>query len=155
MKMSIQDRINLYIVDYHESKAIASVKYFIDNPVDSLSSRLDSLEAIRRLNTELSDLYKVEIPVITCWVRDNSYVPETREIYLVEPELEGFLHQFRHHLQNVERRYERRGLCTEGIPNTPVNMPYTDCVYGMRGEDDAIAWSKAIIKLAQSTDKVS
>lgn len=146
MKMSIQDRINFYVVEFHSSVAIEPVKEYLSHPAED---RIEDLERVRKLGTELADMYQVEMPVITCFVRDNNYVPETREIYLAEPELEGFLHQFRHHLQNIERRYERRGLCTEGIKGTPYDMPYTDCVYALRGEDDAIAWSKAIIKLAQ------
>lgn len=89
----------------------------------------------------------VSIPVITCWVRDDNYVQATGEIYLTEPELEGFLHQFRHHLQNVERKYERRGLTTEGKLDI-ADIPYKDTVYSMRGEDDARAWSKFLIDLA-------
>ena len=99
------------------------------------------------LNTVLSDLYMVSIPTLTVWVRDNSYVQATGEIYLTEPELEGFLHQFRHHLQNVERKYERRGLTTEGKLEL-AKIPYEDTVYKMYGEDDAIAWSKFIIELS-------
>ena len=111
-------------------------------PVD----KLDALEALRALNTELSDLYMVEIPVITCWVRDSNYVPETREIYLTEPDLKDFLHQFRHHLQNIERRYERRGLTTEGNQDI-AQIPYQECIYHLRGEDDAIARSKMLLEL--------
>lgn len=32
---------------------------------------------------------------------DDNYVQATGEIYLTEPDLESFLHQFRHHLQNI------------------------------------------------------
>lgn len=81
-------------------------------------------------------------------VRDDNYVQATGEIYLTEPELESFLHQFRHHLQNIERRYERRGLTSEGAWRDFWRVPYKDCIYRMYGEDDAIAWSKFVIEVA-------
>lgn len=137
--MTIQERINLYKRIFKDCKALPFVKGFI-MPVD----RLQALEAIRALNTDLSDAYMVSIPVITVWVRDDSYVPETGEIYLTEPDLEAFLHQFRHHLQNVERKYERRGLTTEGNLEQS-QLPYKDTIYMLRGEDDALAWSKFLI----------
>lgn len=137
--MEIAERIELYKIIFRECKALEAVRDFIipDN-------RLEALEAIRKLNTDLAEAYMVSIPVITVWVRDNSYIPETGEIYLTEPELEPFLHQFRHHLQNVERKYERRGLTTEGKLGQ-AKIPYEDCLYMLRGEDDAIAWSKFLV----------
>lgn len=83
--MEIRDRADLYKSYFSDCKAVEPVKSLLHKgvPVD----KLDALEAIRALNTELSDLYMVEIPVITCWVRDSNYVPETREIYLTEPDL--------------------------------------------------------------------
>lgn len=140
--MEIRDRIELYRSYWGGCKAAQAVQKLIHAgiPVD----KLDALEAIRGLNTELSDLYQVEIPVITCWVRDSNYVPETREIYLTEPDLKDFLHCFRHHLQNIERRYERRGLTTEGDQSLAL-IPYQDCLYSLRGEDDAIAWSLMLL----------
>ena len=39
-------------------------------------------DRIRELDTELAEVYMVRIPVITCGVRDNSYVLQTKEIYL-------------------------------------------------------------------------
>lgn len=135
--MRIADRIEKYKrVFGADCKALEAVREFI-LPMD----RIGALEAIRGLNTTLSDLYMVSIPTLTVWVRDNSYVQATGEIYLTEPELEGFLHQFRHHLQNVERKYERRGLTTEGKLEL-AKLPYEDTVYKMYGEDDAVAWSK-------------
>lgn len=144
--MLIVDRISLYNKYWGSCKAAEPVKKLLQSgiPVD----KLEALEAIRGLNTELSDLYMVEIPVITCWVRDSNYVPETREIYLTEPDLKDFLHQFRHHLQNIERRYERRGLTTEGDQELAL-IPYQDCLYKLRGEDDAIAWSTMLINQAR------
>ena len=137
--MKIPDRVKLYKKVFKECKALPIVQEFI-----MPENRLEVLEAIRKLNTDLADAYMVSIPVITVWVRDNSYVPETGEIYLTEPELEPFLHQFRHHLQNIERKYERRGLTTEGDP-VLARVPYEDTIYHMRGEDDAIAWAKFLV----------
>ena len=141
--MTIQERVDLYKKIFKDCKAKDVVKGFV-MPVD----RLEALELIRNINTELSDAYMVSLPVITVWVRDNSYVPETGEIYLTEPDLEAFLHQFRHHLQNVERKYERRGLTTEGKLEHS-QIPYKDCIYRLRGEDDAIAWAKFLIELSK------
>lgn len=143
--MNITERTNLYKQIFSKCKAIEPVKEFLFSgvPVD----RTEYLEALRELDTKLSDLYEVSIPVITCWVRDNSYVPETGEIFLTEPDLEGFLHQYRHHLQNVERKYELRGLTTEGDKKL-AKIPYDDCIYLLRGEDDARAWSRMLIELA-------
>ena len=141
--MEIKKRVELYKSLFGENcKALEAVKGFI-LPVD----RLEALEAIRGLNTELSNLYMVSLPTLTVWVRDDNYVAATGEIYLTEPELEGVLHQFRHHLQNVERKYERRGLTTEGKLEL-AGIPYKDTVYKMYGEDDAIAWSKFVIELS-------
>ena len=138
--MRIEDRVKLYRKVFKDCKALQALQSFI-LPED----RLEALEALRGLNTALAEAYQISLPVITVWVRDNSYVPETGEIYLTEPELEAFLHQFRHHLQNVERKYERRGLTVEGKADL-LKLPYEDCVYKLRGEDDAIAWSKFLTK---------
>ena len=141
--MQIIDRVNLYKKIFKDCKAIEPVKAVLQAGVSI--NKLEALEQIRGLNTALADAYMVSIPVITVWVRDNSYVPETGEIYLTEPDLEAFLHQFRHHLQNVERKYERRGLTVEGNLEL-AKIPYEECTYNMRGEDDAIAWSKFLME---------
>lgn len=141
--MYLSVRIDLYKKIFKECKAIFPVRNFIEK-----MDKIEALEEIRKLNTELGDLYQISLPVITCWVRDNNYVPETGEIYLTEPKLEPFLHQWRHHLQNVERKYERRGLTVEGNMEY-YKIPYENTVYGLRGEDDAIAWTKAIMDLTK------
>ena len=139
--MTIEERVGLYKKLFPECKALDPVRAFV-MPTD----RIGALEAIRELNTTLSDLYMVSIPVITCWVRDDNYVSATGEIYLTEPELEPFLHQFRHHLQNVERKYERRGLTTEGLNGAFYKVPYEKCIYKLCGEDDARAWARFLVE---------
>lgn len=145
--MTIDERVELYKQLFKDCKAVDPVKEFLKT--GGLQDPKSRLEAIRELNTSLSDQYMVSIPTLTVWVRDNNYVSATGEIYLAEPELEGFLHQFRHHLQNVERKYERRGLTVEGKMDYS-NIPYKDCEYGMYGEDDARAWAKMLIELSLS-----
>lgn len=90
----------------------------------------------------------VKIPVITAWVRDDNYVHSTKEIFLGEPSLEGFLHQFRHHLQNKAREPQYKYLLVENDPKADYRIPYKDCVYRMYGEDDARAWARMVIELA-------
>ena len=71
------------------------------------------------------------------------YQKQERSI-LLRPDLKDFLHCFRHHLQNIERRYERRGLTTEGNQDLAL-LPYQDCIYKLRGEDDAQAWAEMLV----------
>ena len=139
--LTIAERVELYKKLFKDSKALEPVKAFV-MPKD----RIGALEAIRELNTTLADLYMVSLPVITVWVRDDNYVSATEEIYLTEPELEPFLHQFRHHLQNVERKYERRGLTAEGLNRAFYRVPYEKCLYRLYGEDDARAWAKFLVE---------
>ena len=96
----------------------------------------------------IAEVYSVEIPVITAWVRDDNYVHSTKEIFLGEPSLEGFLHQFRHHLQNKAREPQYKYLLVENDPKADYRIPYKDCVYRMYGEDDARAWARMVIELA-------
>lgn len=145
--MTIYERVELYKSLYHGSTAPTIVSKIIADGFYTLTG-LEALEAIRRLNTDLSDLYQVSIPVITVWVRDDNYVQATGEIYLTEPDLESFLHQFRHHLQNIERKYERRGLTAEGAGREYWRVPYQDCIYRMYGEDDSRAWARFVIDTA-------
>lgn len=141
--LTIEERVELYKKIFKDSKAIEPVKAFI-MPVD----KIQALEAIRELNTTLADLYMVSLPTITVWVRDDNYVPATGEIYLTEPHLGAFLHQFRHHLQNVERKYQRRGLTAEGLNGAFYRVPYEKCMYKLYGEDDARAWATFLLEEA-------
>lgn len=146
--MRINERVELYKKIYKQSKAIDPVVNLMNKTDWVTGDPFEKLEALRELNTELSDLYQVSIPVITVWVRDDNYVQATGEIYLTEPELESFLHQFRHHLQNIERKYERRGLTAEGAGREYWRVPYQDCIYRMYGEDDSRAWARFVIDAA-------
>ena len=101
--MRIDEREELYKKIYKDSPAIDPVVSLMNKTDWVTGDPFEKLEALRELNTDLSDLYQVSIPVITVWVRDDNYVQATGEIYLTEPDLESFLHQFRHHLQNIER----------------------------------------------------
>ena len=65
-----------------------------------------------------------------------------------EPSLEGFLHQFRHHLQNKAREPQYKYLLVENDPKADYRIPYKDCMYRMYGEDDARAWARMVIELA-------
>ena len=138
--LTIEERVELYKKIFKDSPALPIVQGFTVH-----TNKLQALEDIRAVNTALADAYMVSIPVITVWVRDDNYVPETGEIYLTEPDLESFLHQFRHHLQNIERKYERRGLTAEGLNGAFYKVPYEKCIYRLRGEDDARAWSKFLV----------
>ena len=100
--MRIDEREELYKKIYKDSPAIDPVVSLMNKTDWVTGDPFEKLEALRELNTDLSDLYQVSIPVITVWVRDDNYVQATGEIYLTEPDLESFLHQFRHHLQNIE-----------------------------------------------------
>lgn len=81
-------------------------------------------------------------------LRDDNYVHSTKEIFLGEPSLEGFLHQFRHHLQNKAREPQYKYLLVENDPKADYRIPYKDCMYRMYGEDDARAWARMVIELA-------
>ena len=145
--MDLIERVESYKVLFKECKALEPVSMALAKGYKS-ATPLQRLEIIRELDTELAEVYSVEIPVITAWVRDDNYVQATGEIYLTEPDLESFLHQFRHHLQNIERRYERRGLTAEGAGREYWRVPYQDCIYRMYGEDDSRAWARFVIDAA-------
>lgn len=144
--MTIEERIELYKSLFPECKAFGAVRRVIIAKSYRKADTLQKIELLRELDTELAKVYKVRIPVLTFFVRDNNYVAATQEIYLAEPDLEGFLHQFRHHLQNEARQYERRLLLVEDIKGLDDRLPYKDTIYKMYGEDDSIAWAKFIIE---------
>lgn len=144
--MTIEERVELYKNLFPECKAFSPVRRVIIAKGYRKADTLQRVELLRELDTELARVYKVRIPVVTFFVRDNNYVAATQEIYLAEPDLEGFLHQFRHHLQNEARQYERRLLLVEDIKGLDDRLPYKDTIYKMYGEDDAIAWAKFIIE---------
>lgn len=149
--MRIRDRVELYKGLFKDCRALEPVRDLMESTNWITGGGIEKLEALRELNTRLSDLYQVSIPVMTVWVRDDNYVQATGEIYLAEPDLEPFLHMFRHHLQNVERKYERRGLTAEGSTDTAVwKIPYKDTVHKMYGEDDARAWAKFVVEAAMN-----
>lgn len=143
--MLIYERVKLYKSIFKDCKALPFVKQLFADY--NRASELEALEGIRWLNTRLSEAYMVTLPVVTFYVRDNNYVRATQEIYLSSPDIEGFLHQYRHHLQNEARKYRRRELLVEDKSELDYNIPYTDTVYYMEGEDDALAWSKFILDL--------
>lgn len=143
--MTIQERIELYKRLFPACKALEPVRKACAKGLEK-ASPLQRLEIMRELDTELADAYKVWIPVITCWVRDNSYVRATKEIFLGEPKLEGFLHQFRHHLQNEARAESRKLLLVEENPQIDYRIPYKEAIHTMEGEDDAIAWSQFLLE---------
>lgn len=52
--MNIQDRVNLYKKLYTASEAPTAVKKYLDKII-TINGELDVLEALRELNTDLSD----------------------------------------------------------------------------------------------------
>ena len=144
--MDLIERVESYKVLFKGCKALEPVSMALANGYKS-ATPLQRLEIIRELDTELAEVYSVEIPVITAWVRDDNYVHSTKEIFLGEPSLEGFLHQFRHHLQNKAREPQYKFLLVENDPKADYRIPYKDCVYRMYGEDDARAWARMVIEL--------
>lgn len=145
--MDLVERVESYKEIFKECKALEPVSMALAKGYKS-GTPLQRLEILRELDTELADVYSVEIPVITVWVRDNNYVTSTREIFLMEPDLESFLHQFRHHLQNEARKPQYKYLLVENNTEADYRIPYKDCVYQMQGEDDARAWARMVIELA-------
>lgn len=145
--MTIEERVKLYKNLFPECKALEPVAHILAKGYKGGTS-LQRLELLRELDTELAEAYNVFIPVITCWVRDDNYVAGTKEIYLGEPDLEGFLHQFRHHLQNEARVQERKLLLVEDNIEIDYRIPFKEAVSTLYGEDDAKAWSKFILEEA-------
>lgn len=146
--MTIEERVQLYKELFKECKAIGAVNAVYAKGFEQ-GTPLQRLELLRELDTELADLYSVWIPVITCFIRDDNYVLSTKEIYLGEPDLEGFLHQFRHHLQNEAREQERKLLLVEDNADLDYRIPYKGAKHPLYGEDDARAWSKMLMESTQ------
>ena len=144
--MDLIERVESYKEIFKECKALKPVSMALAKGYKS-ATPLQRLEIIRELDTELADVYSVEIPVITVWVRDDNYVTSTREIFLMEPDLESFLHQFRHHLQNEARKPQYKYLLVENNTEADYRIPYKGCVYQMQGEDDARAWARMIMEV--------
>lgn len=144
--MTIEERIELYKELFKDCKAFSPMRQVIIAKGYRNATPNQQLELLRELDTELAKAYDVRIPVITFYVRDNNYVRETQEIFLTEPDLEGFLHQFRHHLQNEAREQSKRFLLVEDNKSIDSRIPYKDTISTMYGEDDARAWSKFIIE---------
>ena len=147
--MTIEERVELYKSLFPDCKAIAPVVKALAKGYRE-GSPLDKLEILRDLDTALTDAYKVWIPVITCWVRDNSYVREIKEIFLGEPDLEAFLHQYRHHLQNEAREQGKKLLLVEDKTEVDSRIPYKEAVSTFYGEDDAVAWARMVMESAES-----
>lgn len=143
--MTIEERVELYKSLYKECKALEPVANTLAKGYKQADPR-KRLELIRELDTELAEVYMVRIPVITCGVRDNSYVLQTKEIYLADPELEAFIHQFRHHLQNEARELSRKYLLMEDDPKADYRIQYREANSMLYGEDDAVAWSRFLIE---------
>lgn len=143
--MTIEERVELYKSLYKECKALEPVANTLAKGYKQADPR-KRLELIRELDTELAEVYMVRIPVITCGVRDDNYVHSTKEIYLADPDLEAFLHQFRHHLQNEARELSRKYLLMEDAPKADYRIPYREANSMLYGEDDAVAWSRFLIE---------
>lgn len=143
--MTIDERVELYKRIFKDCKALEPVSNILTKGYQQ-ATPLQRLELLRELDTDLAELYRVFIPVITCWVRDNNFVASTKEIYLGEPELEGFLHQFRHHLQNEARVQERKLLLVEENKELDSKIPFKDAISTLYGEDDALAWSRFLLE---------
>lgn len=144
--MTIEERVELYKELFPDCKAFSPMRKVIIAKGYKNADTAQQIELLRELDTELAGAYKVVIPVLTFFVRDNNYVKETKEIYLTEPDLEGFLHQFRHHLQNEAREVDRRLLLVEDNKSIDYRIPYKDAKSLLQGEDDAKAWSRFIIE---------
>ena len=146
--MTVEERVKLYKDLFKECKALEPVSMVYAKGYKQ-GTPLQRLELIRELDTELAEIYNVWIPVITCFTRDDNYVASTKEIFLGEPDLEGFLHQFRHHLQNEAREQERKLLLVEDKADLDSRIPYKEAKHPLYGEDDARAWSKMIMESIQ------
>lgn len=143
--MLIEDRIELYKNLFPESKALTPVAEAYSK-LKSAASIIDSIEIIRELATRLTQLYKITIPTVTFFVRDHSYVACTDEIFLGSIDLKAFLREYRFHLQNEARKYDKRYLLLEEREDLDIMLPFTDTESPMYGSDDAEAWALMLIE---------
>ena len=143
--MLIEDRIELYKSLFPECKALTPVAEAY-RKLKSAASVIDSMEIIRELATRFTQLYKVTIPTVTFFVRDHSYVACTDEIFLGSVDLEAFLREYRFHLQNEARKYDKRYLLLEEREDLDIMLPFTDTESPMYGADDAEAWAQMLIE---------
>lgn len=147
--MTIAERVELYKKLHKNCKAVEPVAKIRAKGYQS-KTPLGRLDLLRECVSDLvsKDGYNCLCPTITCWERDNNYVKGTYEIYLTEPDLEGFLHQFRHHLQNLARDPEKEDLLYEGNEGITKKVLFSskETNYTLYGEDDAIAWSEMVLE---------
>ncbi len=143
--MLIEDRIDLYKSLFPECKALTPVAEAYSK-LKNAASVIDSIEIIRELATRLTQLYKVTIPTVTFFVRDHSYVAYTDEIFLGSIDPEAFLREYRFHLQNEARKYDKRYLLLEEREDLDIMLPFTDTESPMYGSDDAEAWALMLIE---------
>lgn len=150
--MTIEERVGLYHKLYKNCKAVGTVAGVRLKGYNS-ATPLVKLELLRELVSDMvsSEKYDCYCPTVTCWERDNNYVKGTFEIYLMEPDLEGFLHQFRHHLQNLARDPDKEDLLIEGNEEITKKVLFgsRETNYTLYGEDDAIAWSKMVLEAVE------
>lgn len=77
-------------------EAIRGGYYRIDNPEDKYKALLD-------INKKICDIYGVSYPKkIVVGKRCNSYYPGEKTIYVENYSIISFLHELRHHMQNVK-----------------------------------------------------
>lgn len=138
--MLIADRVSLYKSLFPDCKAATPVAEAY-NKLESTASVIDKIEIIRELATKLTQAYKVTIPTITFFVRDSNYVACTDEIFLGSTDLKAFLREYRFHLQNEARKYDKRYLLLEEREDLDQRLPFTDTELLMYGADDAEAWA--------------
>lgn len=143
--MTIADRVELYKSLFPDCKAVTPVAEAYSK-LEIAASVIDSIEIIRELTTKLTQAYEVTIPTVTFFVRDHSYVACTDEIFLGSIDLKAFLREYRFHLQNEGRKYEKRYLLLERREDMDIRLPFTDTESLMYGADDAEAWALMLIE---------
>ena len=143
--MRVSDRVSLYKSLFPACKAVEPVAEAY-NTLEGDPPVIECIEALRGLATKLTQLYKVTIPTVTFFVRDHNYVACTNEIFLGSVDLKAFLREYRFHLQNEARKYEKRYLLLEDREDLDISLPFTDTELLMYGADDAEAWAQMLIE---------